>query len=103
MNKGNWHVTESRNGKYSPQAWAAAVGANTGEGNAVSKLLLQCLEHEGIAAKPQKPLKKCWRGPHGKITHAELVREAETYRLNFKDKRTNQEARDSALIAIVNI
>lgn len=103
MNKGNWHVSESRNGKFSPSAYAAAVGAHTGEGNAVSKLILQCLEHEGIPAKAQCPLRKCWRGKDGKITHAELAREAETYRLNFKCGRTNQEARDAALIAIVNM
>lgn len=103
MNKGNWHVSDSREGKYSPSAYAAAVGASTGEGNAVSKLILQCLEYEGIPAKAQRPLRKCWKGPNGKITHLELAREAEAYRLNFKDKRTNQEARDSALLAIVNI
>jgi hypothetical protein len=30
LNRGNWHVTESRNGKWSPSAWAAAVGRRMG-------------------------------------------------------------------------
>lgn len=103
LNKGNWHVTESRNGKFSPQAWAAAVGASKGENGAVGKLLLECLQHEGIEAVPQKPLRKCWHGPDRKITHAELVKECEIYRINFKDKRSNQEERDSALLALGNM
>ena len=103
LNKGNWHVTESRNGKFSPQAWAAAVGASKGENGAVGKLLLECLEHDGINAIPKKPLRKCWRGPDRKITHAELVRECDLYRVNFKEKRSNQEERDAALLAIVSI
>ncbi len=103
MNKGNWHVSESRNGKFSPQAWAAAVGVSQGENGATSKLLLECLQHAGINAIAKRPLRKCWRGPNGKITHAELVRECESYRINFKDKRTNQEERDSALLALFSI
>ena len=103
MNKGNWHVTESRNGKFSPSAYAAAVGASQGENGAVGKLILECLKYEGIDAVPKKPLRKCWRGPNGKITHAELVRECELYRVNFKDKRSNQEERDSALLALFSI
>lgn len=103
LNKGNWHVTESRNGKFSPQAWAAAVGVSQGECNAVSKLIIQMLEYEGIKAIPKKPLRKCWRGPDRKITHAELVRECDLYRVNFKEKRSNQEERDAALLALVSM
>lgn len=103
LNKGNWHVTEGRNGKFSPQAWAAAVGVSQGENGATSKLLIECLEHAGIPTIAKKPLRKCWKGPNGKITHAELLKECELYRINFKDKRTNQEERDSALLALVGI
>lgn len=103
MNRGNWHVTESRNGKFSPSAYAAAVGQSTGECHAVSKKLLECCEYYGIPAHPIKPLRKCWKGPDRKITHAELQHEAQIYRLNFKDKRSNQEERDAALIAIVSL
>lgn len=103
MNRGNWHVTESRNGKFSPQAWAAAVGTSQGECNAVSKLIIQTLEYEGIPVKAQRPLRKCWRGRDRKITHAELAKECEIYRINFKDKRSNQEERDAALLALVSM
>lgn len=103
LNKGNWHVTESRNGKFSPQAWAAAVGVSQGENGATSKLLLECLQHEGIQAVAKRPLRKCWKGKDGKISHAELVRECELYRINFKDKRSNQEERDAALLSLFSI
>lgn len=104
LNKGNWHVTESRNGHFSPSAWAAAVGKSDGECSAVSKKLLECFEYYGIPATPMKPLRKCWKGPDRKITHEELLRELQTYKVQHKLKgRSNQEVRDSALIALVNL
>ena len=103
LNKGNWHVTESKNGKYSPQAWAAAVGKSDGECAAVSKKLLECFEYYGIPATAVRPLRKCWKGPNRKITHEELIREMMLYRIKFPYKRTNPETRDAALIALVNI
>lgn len=104
LNKGNWHVTESRNGKMSPSAWAAAVGKGDGECSAVSKKLIECFEYYGIPVTPIKPLRKCWKGPDRKITHEELLRELEIYKVQHKiGKRSNQEARDSALLALVNL
>lgn len=103
LNKGNWHVTESRNGKWSPSAWAAAVGKSDGECSAVSKKLLECFEYYKISAVPRRPLKKCWRGRDRKITHEELAQQMETYRVAFPYKRTNQEERDSALLALVEL
>ena len=104
LNKGNWHVTESRNGKFSPSAWAAAVGKGDGECSAVSKKLIECFEYYGIPCTPIKPLRKCWKGPDRKITHEELLRELEIYKVQHKmGKRSNQEVRDSALLALVNL
>ena len=104
LNKGNWHVEESRNGKYSPSAWAAAVGKNDGECSAVSKKLLECFEYYGIPCSPIRPLRKCWKGPDRKITHDELKRELEMYKVTHPIKgRSNQEVRDAALLAIVNL
>lgn len=103
LNKGNWHVTESRNGKWSPSAYAAAVGKGEGECHAVSKKLIECFEHYGIACTPVKPLRKCWKGKDRKITHAELVNEMKLYRVSFPYGRTNQETRDAALICLVNL
>ena len=103
LNKGNWHVTESRNGKFSPSAWAAAVGTSMGACNAVSKNLLECFEFYGIPCTPIKPLRKCWKGPDRKITHEELINELNIYRVKYSFKRSNQEERDAALLCLVNI
>lgn len=104
LNKGNWHITESRNGKFSPSAWAAAVGKNDGECSAVSKKLIECLEYYKIPVTPIKPLRKCWKGKDRKITHEELLRELEIYKVQHKmGKRSNQEIRDAALLALVNL
>ena len=104
LNKGNWHVNESRNGKFSPSAWAAAVGKSDGECSAVSKKLIECFEYYGIPVSPQKPLRKCWKGPDRKITHEELLKELELYKVSHNlGKRSNQEKRDSALIALVKL
>ena len=104
MNKGNWHVTESRNGHFSPSAWAAAVGKSDGECSAVSKKLIECFEYYGIPVTPMKPLRKCWKGPDRKITHEELLKELQTYKVQHKlGKRSNQEVRDSVLLSLVNI
>lgn len=102
LNKGNWHITESRNGKYSPSAWAAAVGKSDGECSAVSKKLIEIFEYLGVPVQAVRPLRKCWKGKDRKITHDELVREMAVYRIRFPYKRTNQETRDAALIALVN-
>lgn len=104
LNKGNWHVQESRNGKFSPSAWAAAVGKSDGECSAVSKKLIECFEFYGIPVSPQRPLRKCWKGPDRKITHEELRRELDTYKIQHTIKgRSNQEERDSVLLALVNL
>lgn len=104
LNKGNWHVTESRNGHFSPSAWAAAVGKSDGECSAVSKKLIECFEYYGIPVTPVKPLRKCWKGKDRKITHEELLRELEIYKIQHKmGKRSNQEVRDACLISLVNL
>lgn len=104
LNKGNWHVTQSPNGKASPSAWAAAVGKSDGECSAVSKKLIECCEFYGIPVTPMKPLRKCWKGKDRKITHEEVLNELRIYKVEHKLKgRSNQEVRDSILLALVNL
>ena len=51
-----------------------------------------------------KPLRKCWKGPDRKITHEELLKELQIYKVQHKLKgRSNQEVRDSVLISLVNL
>ena len=104
MNKGNWHVTESPNGHFSPSAWAAAVGKSDGECSAVSKKLIECFEYYNIPVTPIKPLRKCWKGKDRKITHEELLKELDIYKVQHKlGKRSNQECRDAVLLSLVNL
>ena len=104
LNKGNWHVTESRNGHFSPSAWAAAVGKSDGECSAVSKKLIECFEYYNIPVSPIKPLRKCWKGRDRKITHEELLKELDIYKVQHKlGKRSNQECRDAILLSLVNL
>lgn len=103
MNKGNWHVTQSPNGKMSPSAWAAAVGTSMGACNAVSKKLIECFEYYGIPVTPMKPLRKCWHGPDRKITHKELLKELDIYKIQHNLRQTNPEKRDATLLALVNL
>ena len=104
LNKGNWHVTESHNGHFSPSAWAAAVGKSDGECSAVSKKLIECFEYYNIPVTPIKPLRKCWKGKDRKITHEELLKELEIYKVQHNLKgRSNQEVRDACLISLVTL
>jgi hypothetical protein len=50
-------------------------------------------EHFGLHYELIKPLRKCWHGEYGKITHEELA-----YFTGITG-RTNQEGRDAALLA----
>lgn len=104
LNKGNWHVTESHNGHFSPSAWAAAVGKSDGECSAVSKKLIECFEYYNVPVSPIKPLRKCWKGKDRKITHEELLKELEIYKVQHKlGKRSNQECRDAVLLSLINL
>lgn len=87
--KPNFHGKHGRVG----EKIASAVGANWQTG----KLIIETLAFYGINAVPVKPYKKIWRGPDGKITHDEL---ASIKGVTLLKKRTNQDERDAALIAI---
>jgi hypothetical protein len=75
---------------------AKDVGANHETGR---KIVEMC-EHKEYSVSLVKPLEKRWKGPRGKITHAELESVLKGRRLALNKKRTNQDERDSILIAI---
>ena len=85
----NWH-TEN--------AWSkgaiAKTGYSVGRNHQVGMLIVEYCQYHNIEVKEQHPLKKCWKGPDGKISHDEL-------RQFISDipRRTNQEQRDSLLLA----
>ena len=89
-NQGNWHLKRQDN-----KAVAVAKGVHQGRNEQVSRIIGQMCERYELRYEFIKPLRKCWRGEDGKITHEELA-----YFTGLKG-RTNQEGRDAALIAWV--
>ena len=81
----NYHTAAGRRG----QRIAKNVGAN----HQVGKMIVEMAKHYGIEVVEQAPLRKCWKGKNGKITHEELA--------SFTGLmgKTNQDARDAALLA----
>lgn len=89
MIRGNWHLTERGRKQY-----AAATGYKVGCNHQVGKLIVEMCKHYEIPVVEHIPLRKCWSGKDGKITHEELIQFCPV------DKtRTNQEMRDAALLA----
>ena len=66
-----------------------------GRNEQVSRIIGQMCERYDMRYEFIKPLRKCWHGENGKITHDELA-----YFTGIRG-RTNQEGRDAALIAWV--
>ena len=84
----NWHYN-SRDSK----AVCAAKGRSVGMCHATARHLKECAEAYGLEVVQMKPLRKCWKGRDGKITHAEAA-----YFMRGLPKQTNQEMRDSCLL-----
>lgn len=85
----NWHYD-----KNDKPGVIAAIGRSVGLCHATYRHLKEYAEALGFQVIPMKPLRKCWRGPDGKITQGEIERLIPNF-----PKRTNQECRDSALLS----
>lgn len=86
LNRSNWHT-------HGNAKMAAAIGRSTGMNHQTGILLAEMCASLGIPYRLQKPLRKCWKGKDGKITHAELKAFTQI------EGRTNQEERDALLLA----
>lgn len=84
----NWHK-----GNMDNYRTAAAKGNSAGRNHEVGRKIVEMCRHYGIEVIEQRPLKKCWKGPGGKITHKELAC------FTGLMGKTNQEMRDAALLA----
>lgn len=89
LNDSVWHL--QRKGLQ----WAASVGRGVGRNHQTGILIADMAEHMGLSVTRQRPLRKCWKGHDGKITHEEIK-----YFTGIKT-RTNQETRDALLLAWV--
>ena len=93
MNKPNWHCAPSL-------AAAANVGNRIGRNHETGRKIVEMCEHKGFSVSLIKPLGKRWKGSSGKITHCELESVLKGLKIALNRKRTNQDERDSILIAI---
>jgi len=85
----NWHVNPRDNVHV-----AAAKGRSIGMCHATARHIKELAEYYQMQVVQMKPLRKCWKGPNGKITHDECAQ----FMRNLPT-RTNQEMRDAALLA----
>ena len=86
--KSNWHLHRGDNTRI-----ASAKGNSAGRNHETGRKIVEMCKHYGIDVVEHLPLRKCWKGKDGKITQDEL--EA----LTGFSGRTNQDARDAALLA----
>jgi hypothetical protein len=76
------------------------IAKNVGANHETGKKIIEMCEHKEYSVSLVKPLGKRWSGPKGKITHTELEGVLKRLKMNLDKKRTNQDERDSILIAI---
>lgn len=94
LNKGNWHVCRNDS-----RQMASAKGVGIGRNQEVGILILELCHHWQIPCVGLRPLPlrigraNLWSGKDGKITAEELRQ------VTGLTARTNQEARDAALLA----
>lgn len=96
MTSANWH------GRFGDSVRVGSrkgydVGRNHETGR---KIVEMCRDYLGIPVKCRHPLRKCWRGRDGKITHPEMVSLLSGSGVGCGRKTSNQEERDAALLAL---
>ena len=96
MTETNWHGRPMDSRKVSSKK-GYDVGRNHEAGR---KIVEMAKDHYGLAVKCRHPLRKCWSGRDGKITHGEVVSLLAGSGVAFGKSRTNQEERDAILLAL---
>lgn len=86
--QGNWHLQQ-----WERKQRATSKGYDVGRNHETGKKIAEMCQHLGVEVYEQRPLRKCWKGKDGKITHEELVS------FTGLTGRTNQDARDAVLLA----
>lgn len=96
LNKPNWHLTAKDSARI-----AAAKGNATGRNHETARKIVEMARHYGLHVEEAKPLRKCWRGKDGKITHEELALQLSRRGITGLGKTSSQDARDAAWLAVV--
>ena len=88
LNKSHYHGKSGDSRRLS-----AAKGNSVGRNHETGRKLVEMAKHYGLNVIEQRPLRKCWKGPDGKITHEEIKQFIPNW-----PSRSNQETRDAALL-----
>lgn len=96
LNKTLWHFAYTKGARVSGN-----IGKRIGANHQTGKHIVEMCEFWGMNVRVQKPLGKRWKGRDGKITHEELqsILRSNGYS-DLPRKVTNQDERDSVLLAI---
>ena len=86
--RSNWHLKNSDTKRI-----ASAKGNSTGRNHETGRKIVEMAKHYGLEVVEHAPLRKCWKGKDGKITNEELAS------FTGLTGKTNQDARDAALLA----
>lgn len=89
LKKSNWHVNNKGVGI------ASKIGKNTGENHETGRKIVEMCLYLDLPFIQVQPLKKCWKGTGGKITHTEICKLVKNF-----PKASNQEQRDALLLII---
>ena len=89
--KHNWHLSRQGENKFQ----ASAKGYSLGQNHQIEQCIYDyAKDYLKLDIIRQSPFKKCWKGKDRKISHQELASI-----MPIKDRVTNQEKRDAALLA----
>lgn len=92
----NWHGRRGDGYRV-----AAKKGYSVGRNHETGRKITEMAQAYGLEVKEKSPLRKCWKGRDGKITHGELVSLLEGSGVRYSlGGRSNQEERDAALLAL---
>lgn len=91
----NWHLDHN-----DTQRRAAAKGKQVGRNHEIGRQIVEFCKYLDIPYEEKIPLKKCWAGKDGKITHEELQMLLEGMGFPPIKGTTNPEKRDALLIAL---
>lgn len=86
--QGNWHLSS-----WERKQRAASKGYDVGRNHETGRKIVEMCKYNGVEVLEHYPLRKCWKGKDGKITHEELA--------SFTGirQKTNQDVRDAVLLA----
>ena len=94
----SWLISTNFTAHSGTLAQRLKIANHIGANHEVGRKIMQMCDYLQIKYKLIKPLKKIWKGPNKKITHAELLNIWQVKKLGFVKKQTNQEERDAILL-----